>query len=182
MNLIPVEPPKPEEPQGTNVKRFLSSRGLLLMKEFKDVNTVRCDYGTKIDLATVMISRMGTDSAPPKINYGLKLEMTDSDDRSDSAFLDFEEFEEVISALEFISSLANRMRSEQRDYAEVTYITKDEITLGFFQHAGAGGLQTAYVKLSGYGDAGYLSLQMLEFLKKNLEYARDYLRSKGATA
>lgn len=175
------EPPKPQEPQetpGSTVKSFLASRGLLIIKEFRPINVVKCEYGTRINLETAIISTMASATIPGKVSYGVKFEMQDTQgDEQGSAFLDLDEFDEVISALEFINKLALEMANQQRDYTEVNFVTKDDIKFGFFQSEGR---QLAFTKLQSYGNSAYLNLNMLKFVKENLEWAKSYLISRGA--
>lgn len=179
-NLLPKESPKMNDESGTNVKRFLSTRGLLIMKEFKDINVVKCHYGKKINISTAIISTMASPTIRNKVEYGVRFELIDEDEReAGMAFLDFDEFDELISALDFVNSLAQQMINQQRDYTEINFITKDSIKFGFFQSEGN---QLGFINLDSYGDSAFVTLPMLEFVKKNIEYAKNYLVSRGATA
>jgi glutaredoxin-related protein len=180
-NLVTIAPPKPNENEetGTNVKRFLSMRGTLMMKEFRDVNVIKCEYGKKINIATVIISTMATTTKRSEIRYGIKFEALDEDGQdAGTAFMDFDEFDELISALEYINKLAQEMFNQQRDYTEVHFITKDNIKFGFFQQEGR---QLGFIELDNYRGHAFLSLPMLDFVRKNVVFAKDFLLSKGAT-
>lgn len=178
--LISPEPPKMEEETGSNVKRFLTSRGLLIMKEFRHINDVRTEYQGKIEISTAIISSMETSTSPSRVNYGIKIEVYDLDGSvRGSAFLDFEEFDEVIAALEFIKSLSEKMLNEKRDYTEVNFITKDEIKFGFYQSEGK---QMAFMNVDNYGETTFLSIRMLDFIRQNIEFSKNYLVGRGAGA
>jgi hypothetical protein len=176
-NLVPSAPP-PADEAGTDVKKFLTTRGLLFRKEFREVNVMRCEYGAKLKISTVIISTMQTSTSPSRVTYGVRFEVEDGDRELGTAFLDFDECPEVISAHEFINRLAREMQTQQLDTTEINYLTKDDIKFGFFQTQDRGHL--AFLNLNSYGDAVFLSLPMLEFIKKNLEFARDFLINKGA--
>jgi hypothetical protein len=109
-NFLPKETPKMKDESGTNVKRFLSTRGLLIMKEFKDINVVKCHYGKKINISTAIISTMASPTIRNKVEYGVRFELIAEDEReAGMAFLDFDELDELISALDFVNSLAQQM-------------------------------------------------------------------------
>lgn len=178
-NLLQKEPPKMNDESGTNVKRFLSTRGLLLMKEFRDINIIKCQYGVKINISTAIISTMASATSRNEVKYGIRFEATDEDGReAGSSFLDFDEFDELVAALDFVNSLAQQMINQQRDYTEVNFITKDNIKFGFYQSEGN---QLGFINLDGYGDSAFVTIPMLEFVKKNIEFAKSYLVSRGAT-
>ena len=176
-NLVPASPPKMDDEPGSDVKRFLATRGLLIMKEFHDINDIKCEYGVKISMSTAIISTMESSTTPSRISFGLRFEMYEEDVVRDSAFLDFDEFMEVAAALEFIGSLSAKMLTEQRDYTEVNFITKDNIKFGFYQ---SDGRQLAFMNLDSYGESAFLSMRTLDFVKQNIEYSKNYLISRGA--
>ena len=178
-NILPKEPPKMDDDEGTNVKRFLSMRGILLVKEFREINVVKCEYRKKINISTAIISTMATATTKGDVNYGLKLEAFDEDGRDDgSAFIDFDEFDELISAFDFIESLSKQMIVQKRDYTEVNFITKDNIKFGFYQSEGR---QMGFINLNSYSDLTFVTIPILKFFKQNIEYAKNYLVSRGAT-
>jgi hypothetical protein len=175
--LIKTEPPKLENEPGSDVKRFLAVRGTLLVKEFRDVNTVPCEYGSTIKITTAILSAMQKGSEPNKPTFGVRLEGQDMQgDDIGTAFLDFDEFQEVIGAIEYIGKMASELRQQGQDYTEVEYITKDDMKFGFFQKDGR---QLGFWSLN-YRGMIFLSLEMLEFMKKNIQFAKDYLASRGA--
>lgn len=178
--LVPKDPPKQKEEGGTNVKNFLTSRGILIIKEFRHINSVRCDYGYRIDISTLIMSTAAQSIAPSKMTYGLRFEGYQDDQEVGVAFLDFDEFNEIIAALGVIASMAQDLESQQRDHIEIEFITKDGIKFGFFQVHGSN--RNAFMDLGQYGNPIFLSLSSLDFVKQNIEYCREYLTSRGAAA
>src|SRR5262244_1401504 len=122
----------PAESEGTNVRRFLAYRGAIVVKEIRDVGKFKGNYGDTISIATMILAVVkGTTR---QTSYGVQLERTDRDaNTTSSVFLDFDELDELMEAFDFIRALAAEIRSQQRDYTEVTYSTKDNARFGFYQ-------------------------------------------------
>jgi len=176
--LVSAKKDSNSEEHGTNVGRFLAKRGLLLMKESRDVAAVRCDYGNKLIVSTLILST--AKSTRGNTSYGIRFGHTDEEGiERESAFLDFDEIEELIGAFEFVDNLARQMLNEQRDYTEVTYSTKDNIKFGFYQSEGQ---QQAFIDVGGYGNSVFLDVDKLQSLKRTIQTATQHLVSKGAGA
>jgi len=176
-DLLIKGPPKLEDESGSDVKRFLTTRGTLLVKEFRDVNTIKLDYGYQLNLSTAIIKSMQRSASPGTTTFGVRFEHFDPDQNVNTAFLDYDETEELIAAIECINKMALEMTPEERDYVEVNFITKDGIKFGFYRQFGQ---NQAFMYLSNIGDIIPLTLQKVAFIGKNVEYCRQYLISKGA--
>ncbi|HEV2862691.1 MAG TPA: hypothetical protein VGX48_16875 [Pyrinomonadaceae bacterium] len=174
-NIVLNEKRKADEPQ-TEAARFLARRGVLMMKEFREIGTIRCEYGKKIAIKTLVITSAVMTTG--NISHSIAFDLIDEDGReSDSAFLDFDETEEFINAFDFITTRAKQMSAEVRDYTEVIYISKDGITFGYYQSEG---VQQPFVRLGSYSDTTFLSFQWLQSMKQALEMAKSHLISRGA--
>jgi len=174
--LIPTVKAEKEDEKSTNVGRFLARRGVLLIKEFRDMSAVKGEYGGKVTVSTLILSSAQTTRGD--VQYGIKLEHTDEDgDMRGSGFLDYDEIAELIGAFDFIHSVANKMVGQQRDYTEVTYQTKDNLKFGFYQ---SDGRQQAFIDVGGYGQSLFISVSKLQNLKSSIEAARQHLMSRGA--
>ena len=168
--LIPTVKAEKEDEKSTNVGRFLARRGVLLIKEFRDMSAVKGSVSTLI-LSSAQTTR-------GDVQYGIKLEHTDEDgDMRGSGFLDYDEIAELIGAFDFIHSVANKMVGQQRDYTEVTYQTKDNLKFGFYQ---SDGRQQAFIDVGGYGQSLFISVSKLQNLKSSIEAGRQHLVSRGA--
>jgi len=174
--LIPTVKAEKEDEKSTNVGRFLARRGVLLIKEFRDMSAVKGEYGGKVSVSTLILSSAQTTRGD--VQYGIKLEHTDEDgDIRGSGFLDYDEIAELIGAFDFIHSVANKMVGQRRDYTEVTYQTKDNLKFGFYQ---SDGQQQAFIDVGGYGQSLFISVSKLQNLKSSIEAARQHLMSRGA--
>jgi len=54
--LIPTVKAEKEDEKSTNVGRFLARRGVLLIKEFRDISAVKGEYGGKVSVSTLILS------------------------------------------------------------------------------------------------------------------------------
>jgi hypothetical protein len=174
--MLPTQAREKTEEKATNVGRFLAKRGILMVKEFRDMLAVSGDYGGKIRIASVILS--SAKSTHGDVQYGIKLEQTDEDgDIRASGFLDYDELPEIISAFDFLDGVAQQMVDQERDYTEVTYLTKDNLKFGFYQMEGE---QQAFVDVGGYGQSLFLLVSSLQLLKESIEAAKAHLISRGA--
>lgn len=174
--LVPPRKEGDTGERGTNVGRFLAKRGLLLMKESRDFGAVRCDYGDKISISTLILS--SAKSTRGNTSYGIRFGHADEEGvERESAFLDFDEIDEFVGAFDFVDNLARQMLNQQRDYTEITYSTKDNIKFGFYQ---AEGQQHAFIDVGGYGNSAFLDVGKLQTLKRIIQAATQHLVSRGA--
>lgn len=164
--------------QNTNVGRFLAKRGILLVKEFRDMMPVAGDYGGRLGIATLILSTAQLTYGD--VQYGVKLEHLDEErELQGSGFVDYDELEEILGAFDFLANVAQQMAGQQRDYTEVTYSTKDNLKFGFYQ---SNGLQQAFIKISEYGGSLFMSVPQLQLVRKSVEAAKQHLISRGAEA
>jgi hypothetical protein len=96
-----------------------------------------------------------------------------------SGFLDADEIEEFLGAMTYIQELAKSIAGQERDYTELTYSSKDNVRVGFYQ--GNKVNRQAYFDAGGNGRSVYLNFERLATLKQAIESARDHLVSRGAT-
>lgn len=164
------------EGKSTNVGQFLAKRGVILVKEMRDILSVKGEYGGKINVATVILS--SAKSTLGDVQFGVKLDHIDEHgDTRGSGFLDYDELDELIGAFDFVDDVASQMMGQLRDYTEVTYSTKDNMRFGFYQSERQ---QQAFIDVGGYGDSLFLSLPRLKQLQKSIEAAKSHLLSRGA--
>jgi len=174
--LVPTT--KKTEEKSTNVGRFLAKRGVLLIKEFREISAVKGEHGDRISVSTLILS--SAQSACGDVQYGVKLEhIGEEGEMRASGFLDYDEVAEVIGAFDFIQDVAEKMFGQPRDYTEVTYLTKDNLKFGFYQSEGH---QQAFIDVGGYGQHLFLSLPRLQNLKLTIGAAKEHLTSRGADA
>jgi hypothetical protein len=163
--------------EGTSVRRFMARRGAIVVKETRDIGSVQGIYSDKILLAAVVIAVV--QHGKREMSYGVQLERVAQDrNTTASVFLDFEELGELKDALDFISATAKDFGSQQRDYTEITYSTRDRARLGFYQDKN--GNQQAFVELQPHSDMSFFELDELTRLKLVLEKGKFHLESRGA--
>jgi hypothetical protein len=163
------------EEHKTEATRFLNMRGVLMMKESRDVDSVKDKYGVKINIGTLIISSKVSNKSA--ISYSITFEMADQQGHtSANAHLDYNETEEFINAFSFIFDTAKQMQSIEKDYTEVLYVSKDGITFGFYQMTGQP--QQPFFKF-GHKSA-FLSFEKLDAVRQAVETAKAHLVNHGA--
>lgn len=178
--LIPTEQSKGKEESGTNVGRFLAKRGLLLMRESREIGTVKCDYGNRIIISSLIISAASASLIRGETSFGVRFDLTDENGQAQGgAFLDLDELDELIAALNFVGTLAKDLLNQERDYTEVAYSTKDNMRFGFYQLHGQ---QQAFIDVTGYGNSIFISVLKLQSVRQTIENAMKHLLSRGAEA
>jgi len=174
--MVPLTKEEKTEEKSTNVGRFLAKRGVLLVKEFRELSAVKGEYGDRVNVSTLILS--SAKSTRGDVQYGIKLEhVNEEGEMQASGFLDYDEIAEVIGAFDFIHGVAEKMFGQPRDYTEVTYLTKDNLKFGFYQSEGQ---QQAFIDVGGYGQSLFLSVAKLQNLKKSIEAAKAHLITRGA--
>ncbi len=176
--LTVAHAPDGGEPGGTRAGHFLTRRGVLLLKEFRDIGVTVDNYGTKLTIKTFIVSVAKSSTTQPDISYSVSLDQVE-DKRQSSALIDYEELEELDKALQYIQKIAIRFSGEQRDYTEVIYCTKDKVNYGFYQQKNSH--QMAFINLDNRSSF-FMPVKQFEFVRELLKQASDHLESRGAKA
>jgi hypothetical protein len=167
-------PPRPDDESGPEVKKFLARRGQLLMKEFREFGTITSEWGTKIGVSGAVISLGKLPAAITK--FGVRLEQTSFDPHDEAlAFIDYDELEEFLDAFTFLSTVARKFIEMNCDYTEVSYSTKDDVTIGFLQKEKApatiSASQQPFFRIGSHTFA-FLSFEKLDQLKSAIALPR----------
>jgi len=104
-------------PPGSELKRFMVAKGLLVRKDQLTVGSMRSDHGGRLTLKTTILS-MGNTLASKK-TYGVVLSF-EGDDGSTKGVdhIDFDELAEIAEAIDFMQDLAPKMSREACEYTE----------------------------------------------------------------
>lgn len=129
----------------TKLEAFMSKRGRLLIKEFYKLGKMQCQYGAKIGFEALVIYEPGHKEQGVR---GIKVEIEEVGrlGNSNSSFLDLEEIRSLSKALRYMLKLATKWKNINRKYTEVTFSTRGDFQIGFYQ---LGTTQTAFAS-SGY--------------------------------
>ncbi len=169
------DPHQRDEP-ATDAGRFLARRGHVVMKQFHEVGTVRCEYDTKLRVSTLVFAiAQGTKGDR---TFGLKIEHETSDGREESCFVDFDELKELLLAIKHLLGLAKQTANERTDYTEFEYITRDYLKVGFYQDTN--GAQRAFFDVAPGGSMMFIDFDGLRDIFEVLKKGREYLIEKGA--
>lgn len=162
------------EPECTNVRRILAHRGAITVTEYRAVGELKNEFLSISFSAMVLVIVKGTHR---ETLFGVMLVA----DSARVSFLDFDELDGLIGALDFMSAFANEPRY-QGDRAEVTYSTKEDVRLGC-RHCAALQDPSAFFTLPFVIDnrASLYTVELFPRLKELLLAAQRHLTSRGAS-
>jgi len=134
--------------ESSKVKEFQSQRGVLLVKEFFDIGSVKGLYSASLDLSVVKLTQPNG-SVTLK---GLRVSSTKKNSYSTDeqlAFLDIDEIDALILALQYMSEVQSRLGMEKTiPYTEYLFKAKDSFEIGFLVNKGE---YTAYTSIGSIG-------------------------------
>jgi hypothetical protein len=146
------------------------------MKEFRDIATVKSEHGHKLEITTIVITIARVHQGDRR--FGVSIQQSDTDgDKEGSAFIDFDEIDELIAGLAYMDGAARKLAGQERDYTEFIYSTKDGLRIGFYQSQGE---QQAFIDVGGNGRSAFLGFERLAGLKSAMESAKAHLIRRGA--
>jgi hypothetical protein len=156
--------------QGSTMRQSLAERGVIMMKENRTVANVPTLYGSPIEVdGQVLVIVKHTQR---QLVVGVKLEHPETELHiASAAFIDSDEIEEFLGAIDFIATSAGQMAHDRRDYTEVTYSTKDDVTIGFYQD---GLKQQAFVKLGVGSPLLFITMDTVRVVRAAIESARAH--------
>ncbi len=163
--------------EGTESARFLARRGVVLVKEFRPVGKFLGQRGELLAFETLSLKVVSGNSK--KCSYGMKVDLYDSEDNFDSSVcLDFDELDEFLQAIVFFQATARDLLVQKRDHTEVSYSTKDDARVGFYQKSGE---QTAFLALPGGSNTVFFPVEELSDIVNYISKAKEHLLSCGAS-
>lgn len=170
MPVAVIPAPAPGQ-QGSRMRQFLAQRGVIIMKENRTVASIPTVYGNPLDVGgQVLVTVQHTER---HVSVGVKFEQAESNTHiSSEAFVDSDELDEFVGALNFILVSAQRVANDARDYTEVTYSTRDDVTIGFFQE---GLRQQAFARLGVGSPLIFIGIELLRNLCDAVVQAREHV-------
>jgi hypothetical protein len=163
----------------TIIGQFLAHRGVIIIKETREIGALKCEQGKKVAAETLMLATAKGGKKMLGKRFGIRLEALHDDGGTQSAILDYEETEEFCDAIQFLHEAAQRLAPLKTDHTEATFSTKDMIKVGFYQSLEQ--QQLAFIQVGDRGDFCFFQVASLPSFKKLIEAARSYLLLKGAS-
>jgi hypothetical protein len=116
----------------TKIGSFLAKKGRVVVKDFYTVGTVYGRYGTSVELSGLVIYEPGQEAQRIR---GLKIQVKGGGriESENSSFLDFDEAESFAKAISYLTSTLTTWKTVDKEYTEITFSTKDNFSLGFYQ-------------------------------------------------
>lgn len=164
--------PAPAPPrEGSTMRRFLAERGVIMMRESRTIGIVSTAYGTPLEVGgQVLVIVKNTER---QVSVGVKFEQDESDTKLGSAsFVDADELDEFLGAFAFITTSAKQMAHDHRAYTEVTYVTRDDVTIGFYQD---GLKQQAFMRLGIGSPLMFFRVDAIQDIRAAVVQAREHV-------
>jgi len=154
-------------PSSTQLESFLSRKGRLMVKDFYRLGETFGEGRTSIIFDAIVISEPGLQNKKIK---GIRIEINEGGrlERKTFSFLDLEEVEGLSKAIDYIIELAEKWKGVEREpYTEVSYSSKSNFTVGFFQKEKE---RSGFVKNGVAGSASlFIETERFIMLKKMLD-------------
>jgi hypothetical protein len=162
----------------TTIGQFLAHRGIIIIKETREIGALKCEQGRKVVAETVTLATAKGSKSMLGKTFGIRLEAPLDQGGGGSAVLDFDETEEFCHAVDFLHEAARRLAPLKTDHTEATFSTRDEIQVGFYQSTEQ--QQLAFIRVGDRGDLCFFQVASLPSFRRLIEAARSYLALKGA--
>lgn len=109
----------------------MAKRGTLVVKDFYDLGAIN---GVKLTIEALCLYEPGQEKDRIR---GLRVEVSQYRSglgtETHASFLDLDEAESLSQALGYLIELGTKWANTDREYTEVTFSTKDEFQIGFYQ-------------------------------------------------
>lgn len=169
---------KGEKTEGTKVERFLSMKGILIVRDYHSVGKLKPSYGRLVEVKVVKLYTPGDERSE---SFGVRFEREASGEYGSDhiVWLDYDEAKEVVESLSYMGNMATKMAGESVEYTEIEFKTKGDFSAGFYQKETK---QAAFIRLSSYGEGALVSINMsqIQELHDLVEAATKKLQSLGA--
>ena len=134
----------PERPR-TIIGRYLAHRGVIIIKETREIGALKCEQGKKVAAETLMLATARGSQEQLGKTFGIRLESPCDDGGTQSAVLDYDETEEFCNAIQFLYEAALRLAPLKTDHTEATFSDQghDQDRLLPVHRAAAAGLHPA---------------------------------------
>ena len=175
--LAQVKAEDKEKELTTKLALFLAEKGKLIIKEFYKLGKVGGSSRSKIEFTAVVIYEPGQEDERLR---GLQIEVTTSGGtyvKRETSFLDLEEIEGLLKAIDYIVNLSKEWKDVQKEYIETVFSTKDDFRIGFYQE---GIKQKAFASSGTYGRVfcRFPMLQKLSSIKDIADKGLNLLNEK----
>ncbi len=158
-----------ERESTTKLELFLAEKGKLIVKDFYTLGKVVGSYQTSVKLDAAVLYTAGEEVE--KIR-GLRFTVEGGGrlDRSSISFLDLEEIEGLLKAVDYMISLAKEWEAVQKDYTEVEFSTQGDFKIGFYQKG---------IKQKAFLSSGRIGRVVVHFSKMEKLNSIKVLADKG---
>ena len=166
-----------ERESTTRLGQFISRNGIILITERRDFGSVRLSPAGVVGVHSLIIGSAKEEKTA--VEHGVQIHCAEAPERFDKTrYVDFDEIEELLAALEYIDQLSMSVLRKDLDDTEVIYITRDRLAFGFGQFKTIG--QAFFIRLDDFEDPIVLLDTSFMNLTRKIRNAADHLSSRGA--
>lgn len=164
--------------EATEIEKFLSTRGLLIVRDYHTIGSLKTQSGEPIKLKAIKLYTPDDEKAA---RFGVQFERKTHEEygRNYIAWLDFDEVLSMAEALSYMNKMATKMVNKLVEHTEVEFQAKGAFRVGFYQK---GKKQSAFIQLDEYGgEAVIASIQIsqIQELRDLVETAIQTLQTLG---
>jgi hypothetical protein len=158
----------------TQLERFLAKTGSIVVKVFHPLGNIPGLYSTSADLSAVVLYEPGNEA---KRTRGIKIEVKGADrlTREHTSFLDLDEIDALLKALDYMGKVMTQWTGTPRDYTELIFSTRGDLQVGFYLKDGK--IQEFVLSGTIGAATAYLQPIGLRTLREQLSVGRQYLES-----
>lgn len=119
-----------EQSPKTKIEKFSAKTGIVIIKRFEKIGSIRGDYGGSITVeAKEFINTLSN-----KKEYGITIEVKSSRDRENTSYINYDEIKSLIKGIDYISKI-NRHITNFSDF-QADYSTKSNFKISTFTLSG----------------------------------------------
>lgn len=176
-NKLLIVPPikKSVKSDGAEIKQFLIKKGMLIRRDNHNVGFMKCDHGGKLTIETLILT-VGNSGASKRV-FGVNLKYHDEDgDLNGADDIDYDEIDEILSAIDFMLDLAPKLAREHCEYTEVEYKSKEGTYFGFYQSPNE---QRGFISTDPNHGKAFIDPSKLRVFGELMRKAQKYLKENG---
>ena len=168
-----------ERDTNTRLGQFIARNGVILIAERRDFGSVRLSPAGVVGVNSLIIGSAKEETTT--VEYGVQIHCAEAPEHFDKTrYIDFDEIEELLAALQYIDQLSMSVLSKDLDDTEVIYITRDRLAFGFGQFKTIG--QPFFIRFDDFEDLIILHDTSFMNLTRKIRKAANHLSGRGAMA
>lgn len=156
-----------DQPPKTKLEAFQARTGLVIIRGFEKVGTLKGQYGTSVEVE----AKEFADATTGKKEYGIAVEVKGTNDREHTSYIDYDEIESLLRGIDYIARIdksVTKLSNFQADYR-----TKGELEISTFNS----GNEVMFAVEGGdvYSATAFFQMSELPHLRNTIATAKQRL-------